>query len=205
MSTTRTVKAFFIGAIAGAVAALASQLKVNVVKLQYTAEPEPKAPFMSDESGGSYMYSGAAADPDFADTAAAEHAQALADFDREQAAAGDSDVVLDADHLDDTPEPSESATLIDSLQGIKESGMVADLIKVRVLGLARAKVVAMWGSKGRDGSEGTVFQRFLDLTTEHLLNIKRNSNSVSIDEKRIIDSILEDRVAAGTEDPSILD
>jgi hypothetical protein len=110
----------------------------------------------------------------------------------------------DAELVDDTPEPSTASTLIDSLQDIEVAGDAADLVKVRVLGVERAKAVAMWGSKGQNHDEPTKFKRFLDLTTEHLLNIKNNSQAVTDDEIRIIDSILEDRVASGEADASVL-
>lgn len=94
----------------------------------------------------------------------------------------------------------DNGTILDSLEGIEVAGTEADLVKVRVLGVERAKAVAMWGSKGLSGDEPTKFQRLVDLTTEHLLNIKANSQKVTPDERRIIDSILEDRVAAGDVD-----
>jgi hypothetical protein len=98
----------------------------------------------------------------------------------------------------------DSSTLLDSLEGIAVDGTNADLVKVRVLGVERAKLVAMWGSKGVNGDESTKFQRMADLTTEHLLNIKKNSPKVTPDERRIIDSILEDRVASGEADADVL-
>ena len=99
----------------------------------------------------------------------------------------------DNDEFDHTP---DNTTLIDSLEGIEVPGEGADLLKVRVLGIERAKMVAMWGSKGQDHTEPTKFQRLVDLTTEHLVNIKANSSHVTDDERRLIDSILEDRIAA---------
>ena len=99
----------------------------------------------------------------------------------------------------------DTSTLMDSLEGISVDGPIADLVKVRVLGLERAKHVAMWGTKGVNGDEPTSFKRLVDLTTEHLLNIKKNSPKVSTDERRIVDSILEDRVAEGTADAAILE
>jgi hypothetical protein len=103
--------------------------------------------------------------------------------------------------LDDTP---KTTTLIDSLEDIEVPGDKADLLKVRVLGLERAKLVAMWGSKGVNHDQPTVFQRLNDLTPEHLVNIKNNSLAVTEDERRIITSILEDRVASGEVDPDVL-
>jgi hypothetical protein len=100
--------------------------------------------------------------------------------------------------------PPDNTTLIDSLEGIEVPGEGADLLKVRVLGIERAKMVAMWGSKGHDHTEPTKFQRLVDLTTEHLVNIKANSSHVTDDERRLIDSILEDRVAAGEADADVL-
>lgn len=105
------------------------------------------------------------------------------------------------DELDDTP---KTTTLIDSLEDIEVPGDKADLLKVRVLGLERAKLVAMWGSKGVNHDQPTVFQRLNDLTPEHLVNIKNNSLAVTEDERRIITSILEDRVASGEVDPDVL-
>jgi hypothetical protein len=107
----------------------------------------------------------------------------------------------DSTFEDVTPDTS---TLMDSLEGISVDGPDADLVKVRVLGVERAKHVAMWGTKGLNGDQPTKFQRLVDLTTEHLLNIKKNSPKVSPDERRIIDSILEDRVAAGEADAAVL-
>ena len=98
----------------------------------------------------------------------------------------------------------DTTTLIDSLEGIEVPGDSADLLKVRVLGLERAKLIAMWGSKGVNHDEPTKFNRLVDLTTEHLVNIKNNSANVSEDEKRIIGSILEDRVASGEADADVL-
>ena len=103
-----------------------------------------------------------------------------------------------------TKDSFDEDVLVNSLEDISVLGTQADLLKVRVLGLERAKVVAMWGSKGISREEPTKFQRMADLTTEHLLNIKKHSEKVTIDERRIIDSILEDRVASGAEDASIL-
>ena len=99
----------------------------------------------------------------------------------------------------------DNSTLIDSLEGIEVSGDAADLLKVRVLDVERAKMLAMWGSKGVNQDEPTKFQRLVDLTTEHLVNIKKNSQHVTDDERRIIDSILEDRVAAGEADAGVLE
>ena len=108
----------------------------------------------------------------------------------------------DNDEFEDhTP---DNTTLIDSLEGIEVPGEGADLLKVRVLGIERAKMVAMWGSKGQDHTEPTKFQRLVDLTTEHLVNIKANSSHVTDDERRLIDSLLEDRVAAGEADADVL-
>jgi hypothetical protein len=140
----------------------------------------PDAPFMSDEKA----------------------AQALAEL--ETLDTESVDATVDAEHLNDTPELSPAATLIDSLQGIEVSGESATLVKVRVLGVERAKYVAMWGTKGVDGNSPTVFKRLIDLTTEHLVNIREKSVKVSEDEKVIIESILEDRVAAGTDPESVL-
>jgi hypothetical protein len=44
----------------------------------------------------------------------------------------------------------------------------------------------------------------VELSTEHLLNIKNNSQKVTPHELRLIDSILEDRVAAGEADADVL-
>lgn len=130
--------------------------------------------------------------------------------------AADDEAVDSLDLTGDMPEPTtipmpgyvnvtpDNTTLLDSLEGISVQGTEADLVKVRVLGLERAKLVAMWGSKGLNGDEPTKFQRFSDLTTEHLLNIKNNSQKVTDDEKRIIVSILEDRVASGEVDADVL-
>lgn len=99
----------------------------------------------------------------------------------------------------------DTSTLIDSLQGIEVPGDVATLLKVRVLGVERAKAVAMWGTKGINHDEPCKFKRLADLTTEHLLNIKNNSRVATPDEITIIDSILEDRVASGEADASVLE
>jgi hypothetical protein len=99
----------------------------------------------------------------------------------------------------------DTTTLIDSLEGIEVPGDHADLLKIRILGLERAKAVAMWGSKGVNGDQSTTFKRFADLTTEHLVNIKKNSVHVTDDERTIIDSILEDRVASGAADAAVLE
>jgi hypothetical protein len=106
--------------------------------------------------------------------------------------------------VDITPTPADSSILIDSLSGIGVSGKDVDLVKVRVLGVERAKVVAMWGYKGTKRDQPATFKRFIDLTTDHLLNIKKNSKMVTSDELRIIDSILEDRIASGEVDANIL-
>lgn len=90
----------------------------------------------------------------------------------------------------------DTTTLIDSLEGIEVLGTHAQLFKVRVLGLERAKAVAMWGTKGVNHNEPTKFKRLADLTIEHLFNIKNNSEHVTDDERAIIDSILEDREAS---------
>ena len=116
---------------------------------------------------------------------------------------GDSDPIVEVGEYENvTP---DTTTLLDSLEGLEVPGTEADLVYVRVLGLERAKLVAMWGYKGLNGNDPTKFQRLADLTTEHLLNIKANSTKVTKAERRIIDSILEDRVASGEVDAAVLD
>lgn len=198
MATGGKVKAFFAGLGIGSAIATLLHRNTEETPASVSATPAP-AKFMSEERGGSYMHSGIAADPDASEVAVG---QIIAEAD--QLAAAPDDTSVDADHLDDTPESSESATLIDSLQGIEESGVDADVVKVRTLGVARAAVVAVWGSKGVDGTSPTVFKRFLDLSTDHLVNIRDKSTKVTDDEKRVIESILENRVAAGKADNSVL-
>jgi hypothetical protein len=99
--------------------------------------------------------------------------------------------------------PDNSSTLLDSLEGISVPGTDADIVYVGILGLERAKLVAMWGSRGTGGTEPTKFQRFVDLSTDHLVAIRDNSHHVSKFEKRLIESILEDRVAAGEADEDV--
>lgn len=90
-----------------------------------------------------------------------------------------------------------TTTIIDSLENITVNGDVADIVNVKVLGIERAKFVAMWGTKGVNGDDPIKFKRLVDLTTDHLINIKKNSLKVTEDELCIIDSILEDRIAFG--------
>jgi hypothetical protein len=107
------------------------------------------------------------------------------------------------EEINDAGEPS--GALIDSLQGITVSGRDAKMVTVRVLGIERAKAVAMWGTKGIDGDEPTTFRRIADLSTEHLVNIRDKSSRASESDIAIINSVLEDRVAAGEADESLLD
>ena len=98
--------------------------------------------------------------------------------------------------------------LIESLRGISAAGDGADILKIQVLGLERAKLVAMRGTKGVNRDEPTRFIRFMDMTNDHLENTLKFGKNVSGDEKRIIESILEDRLAAAgaaTADPVAYD
>ena len=86
--------------------------------------------------------------------------------------------------------------LIESLRGISAAGDGADILTIHVLGLERAKLVAMRGTKGVNRDEPTMFVRYMDMTNSHLENALKFGRNVSGDEKRIIESILEDRAAA---------
>jgi len=114
-------------------------------------------------------------------------------------------VIAEEEDFDDTtPDKSDSSTLIDGLEGVTIPGKQFKGITVRTAGLAYAKTVAMWGTKGKFADQPTTFQRLVDLTTEHLIAIKTNSQKVTDDERLVINSILEDRVAAGEADESVL-
>lgn len=107
-----------------------------------------------------------------------------------------------ADSPTTTTNPSDGSTmLIESLRGISAAGDGADILTIHVLGLERAKLVAMRGTKGINRDEATKFVRFVDMSTEHLENTLKFGRNVSGDEKRIIESILEDRMAADGASP----
>jgi hypothetical protein len=91
--------------------------------------------------------------------------------------------------------PYEGKALVDSLRGIKVPGTAAKLYRVRVLGLERAKEIAMWGTKGVNHDQPTMFERLADLPVEHLRNILANSPTVTEPERIVINAILEEREA----------
>jgi len=107
-----------------------------------------------------------------------------------------------ADAPTTTTNPTDGSTkLIESLRGISAAGDGADVLTIRVLGLERAKLVAMRGTKGVNRDEPTTFVRYMDMTDAHLENTLKFGKNVSGDEKRVIESILEDRQAASGGDP----
>jgi len=71
-------------------------------------------------------------------------------------------------------------------------GVRADLIEVKVNGIAAAKANAVWLTKGLDRGPATCVL-LVDLTSDHLKNIVQNKPDLSADYLRVIESILEDR------------
>ena len=83
-------------------------------------------------------------------------------------------------------------------------GVRADLIEIKVNGLAAAKASAVWLTKGLDRGPATCVL-LTDCTSDHLKNIVQNKPDLSDDYRRVIESILEDRGEAlptATPDPT---
>ena len=69
----------------------------------------------------------------------------------------------------------------------------ADLITIKVNGIAEAKANAVWLTKGQDRTQPATAVRLVDCTSDHLKNIVANKPDLSADYLRVIESILEDR------------
>jgi len=69
----------------------------------------------------------------------------------------------------------------------------ADLIEVKVNGMAAAKANAVWLTKGLDRTQPATAVLLVDCTSDHLQNILANKPNLSDDYRRVITSILEDR------------
>lgn len=74
-----------------------------------------------------------------------------------------------------------------------QPGVRADLVEIRVDGIAQAKEHAVWLTKGIDHGQPVAVVRLIDCTSDHLKNIVLNKPNLSPDYRRVIDSILEDR------------
>lgn len=72
-------------------------------------------------------------------------------------------------------------------------GTRADLIEIKVNGLAAAKQNAVWLTKGLDRTQPATAVLLTDCTSDHLKNIVANKPNLSPDYRRVIESILEDR------------
>ena len=114
------------------------------------------------------------------------------------------DAGVTADDITNAANDGTGDLAVDALKGVTVAGAGAKLYKIRVPNLLVATKVAYWGSKGVNGDQPTEFKLFSDLSTEHLVNIRDKSLKVTDDEKEIINSILENRVAAGLADDSVL-
>jgi len=69
----------------------------------------------------------------------------------------------------------------------------ADLITIKVNGIAEAKANAVWLTKGQDRTQPATAVRLVDCTSDHLKNIVLNKPDLSEDYLRVIEAILEDR------------